>query len=76
MKKFKIVKEIHTYSNCVKTTYKIKEKIGWFNWVDIGNEYKSRKKAKKYIIKQFNYNLGGIITIDNNIYTFSPLKLS
>lgn len=84
----KIVKEIHTYSGGVNIKFVIHRKsflIGWSEWYNPNREYfiepefnksyDTFEKAENDIIEEFSKGLGGIIKIDNGIYTLSKYSL-
>ena len=77
MKKYKIVKEIHTYKHD-EIKFRIHERFLW-KWIicESFSEFKTYKSAEKSIIEELNRceKLGGIIEIDNNVYKFFPYSL-
>lgn len=72
MKKYKIVKEIHKYST-QKTVFRVYSKFLW-KWIPCSDfvEFNSIEDAEESIFDKFKYSLGGIIEVDNNVYTFVP----
>jgi len=80
MKKFKIIKETHTYSNNM-TKFVVYQKcfIGWslakYYSFDFKYQYDSFKDAEIAIFNYFKTKNGGIISIDVNVYTYSPYSL-
>jgi hypothetical protein len=70
--RFKIIKEIHTNQNN-KVVFKVLTRV-WYVWVpaDIFNESDSYENVEEQIINYFSHNMSGILTIDNNIYSYQP----
>jgi hypothetical protein len=81
MNKFKIIKQVHTYQHS-KTYFVVYKKnlIGWMPaklyYTNFKHDYNSFFEAEMSIFDHFKSKQGGIISIDVNIYTYSPFSLS
>jgi len=69
---YKIQKEIHTYNG--KIIFRVYKRSIW-GWTDEGEEFISFGAAEEYVIKKLDQKHGGIVSIDNNVYTFYPYSL-
>jgi hypothetical protein len=81
MIKFKIIKQVHTYNQNM-TKYVVYNK-SFLCWIPANNtsshfkyQYDSYFEAEMSIIDYFETKHGGIISIDSNVYTYSPYSLS
>lgn len=83
--KLKIVKRFHYYSGNEKEEYLIYRKSLLNGWKRSDDEYypiqpfkkgySTYKDAEIDILNYFKKDLGGIVEVDGNVYTFYPLSL-
>jgi len=85
MDKFKIIKQVHTYQH--NKTYFVVYKKNFIGWViasdvsvhmliNFNYHYDSFFEAEMAIFDYFKTKHGGIISIDANVYVYSPFSLS
>lgn len=74
--RFKILREIHTNQNN-KTVYKIYTRI-FYMWIpaDVFNNSDTFEEAEQQIIGYYEHNHSGILTVDNNIYSYKPFTIT